>query len=158
MPDVNLYSSDLQVTPVLGVAGLYASGDAVGALFTITNAARIRSQTHYPGGQILDVMLRNKTTSPFDVDLLLFKENPSGSTFTDNSAVNIVDADISKVIAHVELRKHITFSANSISYERNVGVSYFTKQDCTLYGLLIARATPTLAAGDLSLKIGVLQD
>lgn len=89
-------------TPTVGTGTAYAAGDVVGVLNTLTNAVRISGGN----GVIRSVTVSNKSGVADPAIALrawFFDSNPSGSTFTDNAALNIVDADITKVIGFVDL-------------------------------------------------------
>lgn len=134
--------------PVVDTA-IYASGDLLGTLMTF-NVASARDT----GGLVLDqVLIRDAAKQQANVDLVLFDADPSNTTLTDNAAVAIHASDLSKVIGVVSLTTHVAFNANGISLAKAVGLLVMVPEK--LYGLLVARATPTYAAAaDLTVVLG----
>lgn len=82
-------------------AGAYSAGDVLGVLMTITNAARDTGL----GGRIRSVGMFDEGANGEvdDIDIFFFGDNPSGSTFTNNGALAIVDADGPKIVGAVQL-------------------------------------------------------
>lgn len=99
---IGRFRTAIKSTPTVGTGTAYAAGDVIGVINTLSNAVRISGGS----GVIRSVTVSDKS-GVADIAIALrvwfFDSNPSGSTFTDNSALNIVDADITKVIGFVDL-------------------------------------------------------
>jgi hypothetical protein len=100
------------VTPTVS-ASTYTEGDAVGSWLTFTavaraNGAAVRLDSVQLASKVRptypDLMEGGADATLVDVDLILFDRDVSGtSTATDNAALNIVDADLSKIVGVVQL-------------------------------------------------------
>lgn len=129
---------------------IYASGDALGGKLTVTTLNSPISAI------ISDVIITDLDAEAEDIDVVFFSQDPSATTVTNNVAVDIADADADEIICTVEVRDHVTFADN--------GVSFATNQNCpfvgsTLYAVMIVRGTPTYtSASDLTLRVGLLKD
>ncbi len=92
--------------------------------------------------------------------LVLFDEDPTNTTFTDNSALDINDADMDKIIAAIPVtvtadlggaKLHTQSATNTMRIPipiKNAGTQ-------KIYGaLMITAGTPTYAANSVSVKLG----
>lgn len=86
------------VTPTVQAAA-YATGDLIGGKQTIAGAAL----ADYGTGRIKSVTLISSTAFTVDLHVIFFTADPSGTTFTENGAINIVAADAAKVCGSVLL-------------------------------------------------------
>lgn len=124
----------------------YASGDNVGGKLTITGVP--------PRGIIRRVTLTDLAVQGADLDLIVFTENPSGTTFTDNGAMDIADADITKIAGKLALTTDTAFADSGITEDAGTrDLEYQLTSGTTLYCALISRGTPTYAASDLTLRL-----
>jgi len=89
----------------------YSSGDVVGGLVTVSNVVR----SGLNSGKIVGAAIHNRVSHAVDLSLIFFNANPSGTTFTENSALTIAAADLSKVIADLALTRHRQFVGNSVA-------------------------------------------
>jgi len=133
----------------------YGSGDLIGAAALQFPIPRFRAE-----GCLLEyVQIIDQAKQSANVDLVLFGSDPSGTTFSDNAAFDIADADMAKIVALVSVTTHFAFSDNSASNARGLGIPIFldpTAASQILYGALVARATPTFAAGtDVRVTLGL---
>jgi hypothetical protein len=140
----------ITVTPTI-TAGAYTANDNVGGLMKFKDPA-LRGQCTIVGIALGDAAKQDAST-----DLVIFSANPSNSTFTDNGAQAIADADLPLII-HVEnLTSYDDFSNNSVATVSSIT----TKVDFTegIYAALVTRGTPTYAAiTDLDITISVVYD
>lgn len=148
-------STVLSATPTLAVAGTYASGDSVGTLITFTQASTDRDT-----GVIQHVTLVDLAKQNIAADIIFFSANPSGTTFTDNGALDIADADMSKVIGHVSISStdYCSLNDNSFATKANIGLVFKLTTSNTLYAAIVTRGAPTYTSGDITLEVGVLRD
>lgn len=124
----------------------YATGDNVGGKLTVTADAP-------PRGIIRRAVITDLAVQGADMDLIIFNENPSGTTFTNNAALDIADADITKIAGRIALTSDVAFADNGITENNAADLEYQLTAGTTLYAALVSRGTPTYAASDLTLKL-----
>lgn len=121
----------------------YASGDVLGTKMQVASAIRVPAGSGYL--QDLTVALKtNGLTAALDA--VLFRADPSGSTFTDNGALSVVAADLDKVIGVANLTK-ITSLGGGTLYEANQlarSIKLASGQD--IWMVLVWRGAPTLGS------------
>ena len=144
-------------TPVLGPDVAYAAGDAVGTLLSFADAVRVVGGS----GVIEAVIVADKAKQSAAMDLLLFDANPGGTTVTDNAALTVADADLVKCIGVIPItaEDYHAIADNSVASLRNLGAAFKVAAGTTLYGVLVARGTPTYAgASDLVVRLAISQN
>ncbi len=139
----------ISVPVTVSTSPAYSAGDSIGGLITISNALN----RHGAGilRQLTVVDLDNHTLTGV---FIFFSANPSGSTLTDNAAVSIAAADISKVIDVYAISSGGSYS------EMSSGIQTFTvtpnvylqAASSTLYMAIKSIGTPTFT-GAANLKI-----
>lgn len=139
----------------------YATGELIGGKLTFSPAVRSQTGTGY----VVSVKVVDLSAQAADLELVIFSENPAATTFTDQAAFDIADADVSKVVAVVALgsASRFAYADNGVKYVGSLLIPVqarsgdtFTK---TLYGALLSRGTPTFAgASDLTVTLGISQD
>lgn len=150
-----LASKALTATPTVSTSA-YTSGDNVGGKVTLTSACRDSTGS----GLIQAVVITSKSIQTATFDVVFFSEDPSGSTFTDNVAQAIVDADLSKVIGVAQCSTVVALAAESIHQATGLGLPFALSGGATtLYAAIVVRGTPTLGStSDIWLSVRVLQD
>lgn len=144
----------IALTPTV-TAGAYTAGEAVGGLLTFANAAR----TSGAGGLIKSLVLIDDAGQDAELELWLFDR-----TFTaiaDNAAWTPSEADLENLIAVISTVDSAqgwlaagTPSAIDIEISKRYDLA-----GTSLFGQLVTRGTPTLAAtDDVTVKLGLLQD
>ncbi len=131
----------------------YADGDLVGTKITLTDVIPQRK-----GGILQSVVLHDLDAQDADLILIIWDLNPSGTTFTNNSVLDIADADLPNVIAKVRISNldYDDLSDNSIGEVDNLSMPL---KGSTLYAALVSDgATPTYTANGLSMSLGLLVD
>lgn len=148
-------STVVSATPTLAVAGAYASGDVVGTLITFTQASTDRDT-----GIIQSIVLCDLAKQNIAADIIFFSANPSATTFTDNSVLDIADADLPKVVGHVSLlaSDYCSLNDNSFATKANCGLVFKLTTTNTLYAVIVTRGAPTYTSGDITLEVGILRD
>jgi hypothetical protein len=147
----------LSATPVLQTAGPYTTGYCLGSKLTLSNAARVSAGS----GTIQSIALSDKGKQSIAADLILFDADPSSSTFTDNAAATIADADLSKIIGVVTLvaGDYAAFFDSSVATKRALDIGFKLASGSSLYAVLVTRGTPTyVSVSDLALRIAIQQD
>lgn len=140
------------VTPTVSTTA-YTAGDVIGAKMTLASLARVAAGS----GLIQSVLLHSKSAQTGAVDLLLFSADPSASTFTDNLALALNAADFDKLIGVVHLTDWTNLGTPSIAQGHGLGIPFKLPAGTTIYAVLVARATPTLAStSDLKLVVNTI--
>lgn len=130
----------------------YAAKDCIGGKLTFNTAGRLRR------GVINAVTIACDDDNSLQMDLVLFDSDPSGTTFTDDAALDIADADLDKICGVIELNSWYSFNDNSVGHKSALGIPYNADDD-VIYGALVARAAVVLTGTDvLKIKLGVLSD
>lgn len=137
----------------------YADHDLVGGLLTLTN----------PFGADAGFIVNSITVQDLDADnacplvVLFFEENPSGTTFTNNSILALADADVPKVVhkAKIAASDYDAMGTSSMVAEVT-GLGFAMKSRGAAGAFYVALmsdgGTPTWAASDVSLSFGIVAD
>lgn len=152
----------LEFTPELGTSTNYATGDLMGALLTLSNAARFPQG----GGWIADVYAIDLEKQGAQVDLQLFHTQPAGAgSWTDNNAFDPTDADLAYGLKPIWLTAAYSYNDNGML---SVGADFqpirFVLPENTtpwtsLWAAVVARGAYNAAtAADLSFRMDILQD
>jgi hypothetical protein len=145
------------VTPTISNGVAYTSGDCVGGLQTISNAARISGGT----GTIVSVLVFDKTQAQrAAMDLLFFDR--SVTVAGDNAAVAMSDGDMANCLGVISIGPYNTAwpgtPLNSISTLFNIGLP-FVLNGTDLFCQAVVRGTPTYTStSDLLFTYTILQD
>jgi hypothetical protein len=143
------------VTPTVSTSPAYAAGDAVGGKQTFSSATRISAHS----GRVKSVIVTDLAKQNAVMDFILFNADPSGTTFTDNSALDVADADVSKIFARVPLVDWCGFNDNSVCAVNNLSLDFKLSSGSSIYGCLITRGTPTFAGtSDIVVTLVIEQD
>lgn len=147
-------SFNRSVSPTVDTA-IYASGELLGGKLTISNAAK--SGVH--SGVIGTVIISDLDSDSADIDVVYFKSNPTGTTFTDQAAFDVADADLTKIICVVPVTDYFVFNDNSIGIAQNANCPFDLGDETTMYAALVSRGTPDYAAAtDLTLTTSIYPD
>ena len=142
----------LDNTPVISVTA-YTIGDNIGGLISLTEA--VKHPGH--GGSIRSVSLIDKLEIDAAIDVLVFDKNPSNSTFTDNDAAVVADADVVNLVAVFPLSTYVTLAGNSVASADTRDVPFIVFGGQTLFAAMIIRAAATYTTTD-ALQLRVLVD
>lgn len=151
----------ITATPTVDTSA-YQTGELVGGKLTFTGALKTITGTGY----LVSVNMMDQSAQAVDFDVVIFREDPTGTTFTDQAAFDVADADTSKIIAVVQLGSatRFAFADNSVHFIGSLAIPVQATNSGggiagTLYGALISRGTPTFtAATDVKITIGVSRD
>lgn len=121
----------------------YASGDVLGTKMRLADALRVASGS----GLIQDITLTLKSIQTTQIDIFLFRADPSASTFTDNAAFTVAPADFDKVIGMLSMTKVNALGSNGCIYELNQ-LARSIKLDAgrDIWAVLVWRGAATLAS------------
>ena len=151
----------VQVNDAFGVTTTaYAAGDVVDTKVTVPAVAIGNGAT----GAVINVKLILAQSMPATVPsfvLHLFHDDPSGSTFTDNAALAVVEADArDDYVGSVVLSNYVTlatavhvFDSGNISLEFLCGSGHDD-----LFAVLEIKTATTFAADEMQLAVVVEQD
>ncbi|KKN00031.1 hypothetical protein LCGC14_1141930 [marine sediment metagenome] len=153
-----LYSDVITLDTVVEAAA-YATGELLGGKQTITDAVLFE----YGGAVLSSVVIVDLAAQEVALDLIFFDSNPGATTFTENAALTIVDADLDRVVAVVSVlaSDYVSFADNSVAVKGNIGQVIRSNIDGAedLYLAVVVRGAPTYAAvGDIRIRLGFLQD
>jgi hypothetical protein len=130
-------------------AAAYAANDLVGGKLTFTSAVRVSGGSGIIRGIVIGDQAANSAANSV-YDLIFFDSDPSGTTFTENAALDVADADLNKIIA-VERFDGVAGSTLFTNADNQVvylptEIPIQTSGSTSLFGALIARGAPTYAA------------
>lgn len=145
--------TSIAVDAQVQAAVAYANGDLVGEKLTFANAVPASGGSCYLRGVIIRDQAANSAGANSTYDLVLFNSDPSGTTFTDNSPLDIADADIGKILTVVRLSggaglDYFPFVDNvlNVAASDQLGDLLIASGGTSLFGGIITRGTPTYAA------------
>ena len=149
-------------TPAIDTAA-YATGDYMGAA-VLTFSGALNGSTN--AGYINSVQVTDKAAQAVDMDLVIFTDDPSSTTLTDNAAFDPADADLTKIAGVINLgsASRFAFSDNGTKFLGSlvlpvVGGRISGAPSTNLYGALVARgAYDGASSSDLTVTICVSQD
>ena len=140
----------ISASTTVGTGVAYATGDNVAGKISLTDARFYGLN----GLAIRGIGLSDTSKQSAQTDVVFFHTNPSTSTFTDNVAQTIADAEIGNIlgIVNIPAANYAAFVDNSFAYVQcNVPLYSSTT---ILYAVLVTRGTPTYTeAGALQLKV-----
>jgi len=127
----------------------YTAGDLVGTKLTLSDAFLYGEKEPY----LLSITVQDLTKQNAALDFIFFDSDPTGTTFTNNAALDIADADLPKILGYVSLTDYTSLSDNSVGSVASIGMAV-KPQGEDLYCAIVARGTPTYAANELSVTFG----
>lgn len=149
------FTNVVQITPTISTSA-YTAGDAVGGKQTIANAVRT------PGTAILDsISITDISNQKAALEILIFNADPSATTITDNAALAINSADITKIIARISIASgdYVAIGTLAVATVKGLGIALKAASGTTLYAAVMTTGTPTYAGtSDLTFSHGFLQD
>ena len=89
----------ITIQPTVEATPDYSAGDLVGGKLTLAGAARVLGGT----GTIINLGILSKVDIAVATRVILFKSNPSATTFTENGALSIDAADVDKIFWSIEI-------------------------------------------------------
>jgi hypothetical protein len=131
-------ATPLAWVPVIQAAA-YVTGNCVGAKFQVTDGANVSDIK----ALIQSIVLTDKDKQNLAIDIVLFNDNPSGSTLTDKAAAVIAAADLPKVIG---LAQVTSWTADGIGFVGNLAMPVYVTGGKSLYAVLIARGAATFTS------------
>lgn len=150
----------VSAVPTLTV-GAYSSGQLMGGLLTFSGAL----DPNVGSGHITSVNVTDKAAQAVDLDVVIFDQNPTATTFTNAATFAPNSADLTKIRAAVNLgsSSRFAFSANSVHYSGSLAMPVqalsSASASSTLYGALVARGAYTAASvSDATVIVCIARD
>jgi hypothetical protein len=148
-------------TAITSTVVTYTTGQSIGGLLTIANAARVSGAAGTAGtsGLIQKAVLGSSVTNTVQVDLIYFNASPTSSTCTNASTYSLAAADRSKVIGFT----HITdWEASAAAYSgqaQNLAMPYALTSATSIFACVVARGSIVGAStSDFTLDTGVIRN
>jgi hypothetical protein len=130
-------------------AAAYGAADLVGGKLTFASVARVSGGAALLRGVVIGDQASNSAANSV-YDLILFDSDPTGTTFTENSPLDVADADLNKIIGVVRFDgvagTTLFANADNAVLFKVVELPLQLSGSTSLFGALIARGTPTYAA------------
>lgn len=118
-------------TPTVSAVTTYTAGDCIGTKQTLTGVTN-------SSATLVSLSVNDEGAEAQDMDVLIFKADPSNSTFTDNAACAVADADLASLVGVISLRDHYALSDNGLS----VGLTDLPLNGATsFYAVAVARGS-----------------
>ncbi len=139
-------------------AAAYATGELVGGKLTLTDPNAGGGGTYLSGGIIQSVLITDLAKQSISKDVLFFDADPSNTTFTENSALDVDDTDLLNLIGVAAVADWFDFNDNSVGQALNLAIPYVIGSTGTaLYAAIVERGAPTYAStSDLSIRVGII--
>jgi hypothetical protein len=128
----------VSVAPTV-TAGAYGANDVLGAKMTLTAAARVSGGS----GVLTGISMFDEGPNGVvdTIGVFIFNADPSGSTFTDNAALAIVDADGPKIIASALLDEIYDTGDGQFICAKNLNIPYVCSGSANLFAVAVQRGT-----------------
>ena len=130
-------------------ATTYADGDVIGNKIFSENIMLL-----FPGeATLMSITAQDLDAQDAALEVIIWSSNPTGTTFTDDAALDIADADLPKHCgsANIADTDYKSYTDNSVGTVRNIGLPIGTDTQNDLWMTLVSRGTPTYTADGLSL-------
>jgi hypothetical protein len=145
----------IPVAQTVTASSAYASGQAIGGLITLSNAARVAGGS----GLIQSVLVDTKSAQTTSTDVVLFSANPSASTCTDKTAFSVAAADFDKVIGVAHVTDWTSLGTPSVGQAQNLAVPFALTSGSTIYACAVTRGTPTFSStSDVTVAVRILRN
>lgn len=146
--------SVLTNVPVVEITPDYSTGDLVGGKQSLLNATKFTGG----GGLIQSVVLLDAAKLSINKDVFFFDSDPTGTTFTENGALVVADADLAKLIGIAQITTWAVFSANAMGFSLDLAMPFvLASGSATLFAAIVERGTANyVAATDLTLRVAVM--
>lgn len=145
----------VSVTPTITSGSAYASGNLLGTKMTVNTPSAttvIPPLSNMQGVVLTAIGISDLSTQACPVHVVLFDQDPSGTTFTDRSALDIADADLLKIVAFVPLTAYTVFADNCYGYAGELSRPIPLRSG-GLYACLVAQAAATYTSTtDITIK------
>jgi hypothetical protein len=133
----------------------YATGDLVGGKITISDVLNNDGQD----GFVYSIADQDKSNQKVALDIVLFNEDPTETTFTDNAAIAIHADDLNKVIGVISVlaADYCAFASNAVATKVLNNLPFRSSSTNKIYACVVSRGAPTYVAEELSFSLGILK-
>lgn len=130
------------IAPPVTASSAYASGNAVGTLMLMPTATR------ETGGSALvqSALVYSKSAQTAQVDLFLFKSNPTASTCADKTAFSLAAADFDKVVGVIHVTDWTSAGTPSVGQGQTQALPFALASGTAMYACAVTRGTPTFSS------------
>lgn len=149
------------VTPTVTSGSAYANGNCIGGLQTI-QLTPPGSGIGVPNGDVIlqEVTLTDASKQAAVINLFIFDQKPTNSTFTDKAACSIAAADYGKIVDIVAISTYVQDGGSTVSVAavRQLGIPLNLGGGTSFYAVAMSNsATPTYTStAALSFKYSVV--
>ena len=148
-----------EVTPTIDTSA-YATGELIligGSAMKFAPVVDGGATSAKLSGILQSVISSDAAKQSVNLDLVLWDAEPTATTFTDQAALAIADADLKNLIGTIHVTDWSAFSNNSLGQALQLALPFVLDSGDALYGALISRGAPTyVAADDITVKLGVI--
>lgn len=146
----------ISATPAVEATPDYSPGDVMGGKISLLKATRLEGHSGY----ITSACIKSKADITVPIDVIFFSSDPSGTTFTENSAISLDAADVAKIIGAVQVFQWFDLGTPVVGFaECRIPFRLTLSTGTTLYAVMVPRGTINLAStSDLVLEVAVEQN
>ncbi len=159
--NVGAYAQVIKVSgaTVGATATTYASGDLVGNKLTLSDVVRDDDQPNNTAACVA-IAVQDLDKQDVALDVIFFDSDPDGTTFTDDSALDVADADLPKILGHIPVlaSDYVDFNDSSIATVDSRTVLLEPASGRDIYAAIVSGGAPTYTADGLSLVFHILQN
>jgi len=151
-------TQSISVTPTVEATPDYADGDVIGGKMTLTSAARESGGSGaFVWGHVYSLV---DIGTSIPIRVILFNEDPTNSTFTENSAVSVHADDLAKIVGIINLDQRLDLGTPVALYTAQpVNVPFVLTSGANAYAVAVAGGAINLgSAADLTFVFGVEQN
>jgi hypothetical protein len=148
----------VRVTPTVDT-GVYANGDVIGGVQTLTSAMRKSGGT----GILQSVLVKDNSGTPqnSELDLFIFDTPTLAGTYTDQAAFSLHDDDVENLLARIKINgyDYETIGGIGTTEPKLVNAAVEAVGSANLGLVIVSGGTPTYSgSGVLSFDLGFLRD
>lgn len=139
-------------------AAAYATGDLAADKITLTLPFSA-TDTRFPfGANIQSVVITDLAGNAVAKDVVFFDADPTSTTFTLNSPLDVADTDLVNIIDVVAVDNLVSFVDNSIARVNGLAIPFVVSKGMTaIYAAIIERGAPTYTtASDLTIRVTLM--
>lgn len=140
------------------VSGTYATGEVLGTTSPIK--CEVVRGKGVGSGILQSVIIKDLSAQSGILDVIIFDANPTATIFTDNTALDVNDADIDKIIGVVSIvaADYAVFADSVVATKTGIGLPLLALTSDSIYIALVSRDAKTYVNNELSISLGILQD
>ena len=149
----------VEVTPTVSASPNYADGDNIGGKMSFAGAIRADAAGTPRTGVIRSIVITDLAANSINIEVVFWDTDPSNTTFTDNAALTVNDADLVNIVGGVVVGSWEVFADNSFGFAHDQYIPFELSSGTTLFGAMIATGATNLAStSDLTVRVGLELD